>query len=221
MPESSPLSGLAADPASGRPARQLVVLLHGVGADAADLMGLAPILAESLPDAAFAAPDAPDPYDMAPYGRQWFSLQDRSLPALQAGVRRAEPVLNAWLDEQLAALGLTDAELALVGFSQGCMMALHVAPRRRAACAAVIGFSGALVGDLAGEVASRPPFLLIHGAADEVVDPACLGRAEAALAAAGLPVLARLREGLGHAIDGPGLALAAAFLRQRFGLEQS
>lgn len=220
MPPSS-LSGPSADPASGGPARQLVVLLHGVGTDGSDLIALAPVLAPHLPDAAFVAPDAPQPYDMAPFGRQWFSLQDRSTAALAAGIRDTAPLVDAFLDRELAARGLGDDALALVGFSQGTMMALHVAYRRPRACAAVVGFSGALVepATLPGELRSRPRTLLVHGAEDDVVNPACLPAAEQALAASGVPVLTDLRPGLGHSIDGPGASLALAFLRQAFGLE--
>lgn len=221
MAASTPsLSGPSVEPASGGPARQLVILLHGVGADGSDLIELVPYVAQSLPDATFVAPDAPFAYDMAPFGRQWFSLQDRTMPALAAGLRIAAPLLEAFIDEQLASRGLDDTALALLGFSQGTMMALHVAPRRASPCAAVIGFSGALVEPetLPGQLRSRPRTLLIHGAEDEVVNPACLNAAEQALAASGIPVLADLRPDLGHSIDGPGAALAVAFLQQAFGL---
>ncbi len=219
---SPSLSGPSAAPAGGGPVRQLVVLLHGVGTDGSDLIALAPVLGPHLPDAAFVAPDAPQPYDMAPFGRQWFSLQDRSTPALAAGVRATAPLLDAFLDRELATRGLDDSALALVGFSQGTMMALHVAYRRPRASAGVVGFSGALVEPeaLAGELRARPRTLLVHGAEDEVVNPACLPAAERALAAAGVPVLSDLRPGLGHSIDGAGASLALAFLRQAFGLEK-
>lgn len=216
------LSGPEALPLSGGPARQLVVLLHGVGADGADLAELVPYLAPALPDAAFLSPDGPEPYDMAPFGRQWFSLADRSAPALAQGVRQAAAVLDAYLDQQLTRFGLTEAECAVVGFSQGTMTALQVAPRRERPLAAVVGFSGALVAaeTLAAELRSRPRVLLIHGDADEVVNPACLAQAEQGLAAVGIPVLAESRPGLGHSIDGPGLSLAIGVLRQVFGLEE-
>ncbi|HLO76405.1 MAG TPA: dienelactone hydrolase family protein [Magnetospirillum sp.] len=215
------LTGPEAMPLSGGPARQLVVLLHGVGANGDDLAALVPYVAPALPDAAFVAPDAPFPYDMAPFGRQWFSLADRSVAALAAGVRAVAPVVDAYVDQQLARFGLTDGQLAVVGFSQGTMTALHVVPRRAKAAAAVVGFSGAVVAPetLADELHSRPRVLLIHGDEDEVVNPACLAHAEQSLSAVGIPVLAESRPGLGHSIDGPGLALAVAFLRQAFGLE--
>lgn len=216
-----PLTGPEALPLSGGPARQLVVLLHGVGADGADLAELIPYVAPALPDAAFVSPDGPEPYDMAPFGRQWFSLADRSGPALAAGVRQGAQVVDGFLDQQLDRFGLTEAECAVIGFSQGTMVTLQMAPRRERPLAAVVGFSGALVAaeTLAADIRSRPRMLLIHGAEDEVVNPACLPQAEQALAAAGIPVLAESRPGLGHSIDGPGLALAIGFLRQAFGLE--
>jgi phospholipase/carboxylesterase len=216
-----PLTGPEALPLSGGPARQLVVLLHGVGADGADLAELIPYMAPALPDAAFVSPDGPEPYDMAPFGRQWFSLADRSGPALAAGVRQGAQVVDGFLDQQLARFGLSEAECAVIGFSQGTMVTLQMAPRRERPLAAVVGFSGALVAaeTLAADIRSRPRMLLIHGAEDEVVNPACLPQAEQALAAAGIPVLAESRPGLGHSIDGPGLALAIGFLRQAFGLE--
>ena len=221
MSPSVSLSGPTAEPAAGGPAHQLVVLLHGVGAGGDDLIGIASLVADLLPHAAFVAPDGPFAYDLAPFGRQWFSLQDRSPAALSAGVRAAVPPLEAYVEAQLRARGLDGAALALVGFSQGTMTALHMALRRASPCAAVVGFSGALLDPvrLPDEVRSRPRVLLVHGDADEVVNPACLGQAEAALAAVGVPVLAEMRPGLGHGIDGPGLALAGHFLRQSFGLE--
>ena len=214
------LTGPSVLPASGGPARQLVVLLHGLGGDGAAQMDLAPLLAEALPDAAFVAPDGPFPCDMAPSGRQWFSLLERSSAVMMAGLRAAAPILDRYLDRQLAERGLGDDALALLGFSQGTMTALHVGLRRERRPAALVGFSGAVVEPerLPEEIRSRPPVLLIHGDADDVVDPGCLGVAEAGLAAVGVPVLAQLRPGLDHSIDGIGLATAGAFLRQCFGL---
>jgi len=219
MTSSAPLlSGPAFGPVKG-PARQLVVLLHGVGADGNDLIGLAPHLAEVLPHAAFVSPNAPERYDMAPFGHQWFTLRDRRPEALSAGVRKAAPLLDSFLDAELAKFNLDDQALALVGFSQGTMVALYAALRRPNPCAAVVGFSGALLGveTLAAEIRSRPPVLLVHGEEDPVVPFAALAHAVSALAAHGVAVEHHACPGLGHGIDGPGLALAARFLVRAFG----
>src|SRR3546814_20403913 len=138
----SSLSGPSRPPASGGRPRKLVVLLHGVGADGNDLIGLGPHWAQHLPDAEFLAPNAPDPCDMAPWGYQWFSLQDRAMSRLEAGVRAASGALDAFLDQALAARGLTDRDLALVGFTPGTMMALHVGPRRPRAPHGIAGIVG-------------------------------------------------------------------------------
>jgi phospholipase/carboxylesterase len=201
-------------PSAGGAPRQIVVLLHGVGADGQDLIGLAPMLAERLPHALFVAPDGPQPCDMAPYGRQWFSLQDRRPAALLAGVKRAAPQLDAFLDELLARHGLDESRLALLGFSQGTMTALHVAPRRRRPVAAVLGFSGALLGAeaLPQEVRSRPPVMLIHGDADDVGPVDAMFMAVEGLQAAEIPVQWILRPGLPHSIDPYGIDAGARFL---------
>lgn len=212
------LSGPSVPPRSGAAAKQLVVLLHGLGADGNDLIGLAPHLGQTLPDAAFVAPNAPSACDMGPYGFQWFSLQDRSPPARLAGAKMVAATVNAFLDEQLQRHGLDDGSMALVGFSQGTMMSLHVALRRPRACAAIVGFSGALVAPelLPAEVVSRPRVLLIHGDADDIVPVQALGAAVEGLQAAGVPVDSMVRPGLPHSIDGPGLMRAGEFLREAF-----
>jgi phospholipase/carboxylesterase len=212
------LDGPRFGPAAGGAARQLVVLLHGLGADGNDLIGLAPHLARGLPEAAFVSPDAPFPCDMAPFGRQWFSLQDRSSEAVLAGVRMAAPILDGFLDDELARHGLNDGQLALVGFSQGTMTGLYVGLRRATPCAQIVGFSGAVVGaeDLVSEIRSRPPVLLVHGEADEVVPFPALAAARTALESCQVPVETHGRPGLGHGIDQQGLELAAAVLERAF-----
>src|SRR5262245_16284687 len=204
-------------PASGGKPDSLIVFLHGVGADGNDLIELAPILGEHLPGAAFVSPHAPFPYDGAPMGRQWFSLMERTQEMMLAGVRASAPILDAFLDEELARLGLADDRLALVGFSQGTMMSLHVAPRRAKPIAGVVGFSGALVGAAlpAAEIKSRPPILLVHGNADPVVPVQAMEGARRALAAAGIAVDAMVRPGLPHSIDQEGLVAALQFLHPR------
>lgn len=209
------LNGPVVEPANGRPARALVVLLHGVGADGNDLIGLAPMLQRYLPDVAFVSPDGPEACDMAPMGRQWFSLLDRRPAALLAGVEAAAPDVWGYLEAETAKRNLGVERCALVGFSQGTMTALHVAPRHTPPVAAVVGFSGALVAPekLETDVAARPPVLLIHGSADEVVPFQALGQARGALETAGFPVQWAVRPGLGHGIDPEGIDQAGRFLQ--------
>ncbi len=201
-------------PATGGPARQLVILLHGVGADGNNLFALAPQFAKVLPDAAFVSPHAPERFDMAPMGFQWFSLIDQSREAMARGAQRAAPILEAFIDEELASHKLTDANLALVGFSQGTIMSLYVGLRRAKACGAIVGFSGALVdGDTAvREITAKPPILLVHGDADEVVPVAAHYDAVTRLLAAGLSIDSHIRPGLAHGIDDAGLGYCKDFL---------
>jgi phospholipase/carboxylesterase len=197
------------------------VLLHGYGADAQDLFGLAEPLAPHLPDTLFLSVNAPEPCRAAPYGRQWFPiprLDGSSEGEARAGLLAAAEDLGAWLDSTLGEEGMDPARLALFGFSQGAMMALHVAPRRAEAVAAVVACSGRLLAPdlLAAEVRSRPPVLLMHGDRDEMVPPAALPEAARALQGAGWSeVHAYTMKGTGHGIAPDGLGAALGFLRER------
>lgn len=200
------------------PAKQLVVFLHGVGSDGDDLIGLAPEIGEILPHAAFCSPNAPERCDFSPMGFQWFSLSDRRPEALLEGVKRAAPVLNNFLDAELSRFGLDDRALAVIGFSQGTMTALYAMLRRKNPCAGIVGYSGALLGaeTLSRDITARPPVLLVHGDQDPVVPYQALSHAVAVLSANAVPVELHTRPGLGHGIDGHGLALGVRFLQKVF-----
>lgn len=203
-----------------QPATALVVLLHGYGADGADLISLAEAWHSVLPGVAFVAPDAPEPLPAAGFGgRQWFPLTLRDPNELWHGVNYAAPVLNRSLDRELERYQLSPNRLALVGFSQGTMMALHVGLRRNEQLAAIVGFSGLLAGPehLASEIKSRPPVQLIHGEIDDLIPVEALHFTREALAAARVPVEWHVRPGLGHGIDPVGLQLAGDFLAQALG----
>ncbi|PZQ55609.1 MAG: phospholipase [Phenylobacterium zucineum] len=219
MTEVAPLSGPEMFPASGGKARSMVILLHGYGSNGEDLIGLAPFWRGALPDTVFLSPNAPQPCPGAPDGYQWWPLTDLSPAARAAGVRRAAPVVDAFIDAQLARFGLSEDRLALVGFSQGTMTALHVGPRRARCLAGVIGFSGALSdpGAPAEELVTRPPILLIHGDADPMVPVAALAQARDTLTPLGFEVETHVSRGLGHSIDEAGLRLGATFLSRVLG----
>jgi phospholipase/carboxylesterase len=201
-------------PAGGVAVRSLAILLHGYGSNGEDLISLAPYWRGALPATAFVAPNAPEPCPGAPGGYQWWSLTSASPNARAQGAARAAPVLDAFIDAELARHGLTEAELALVGFSQGTMMALHVGPRRRRQLAGIVGYSGMLADAdaLSDPGVTRPPILLIHGDADPMIPIAAFHQAQAALLENGFAVESHISPGLGHSIDAAGLQLGGAFL---------
>jgi phospholipase/carboxylesterase len=209
------LSGPSRPPLAGGKPRRLVILLHGLGADGNDLIGLQQYWGRMVPEAEFISPNAPFPCDMAPYGYQWFSVQDRSPASLLAGVRAAAPSLDAFIDEELERRGLTESEAALVGFSQGTMMSLFVGLRRTRPLAGILGYSGRLIAPelLASEARSRPPVLLVHGTDDPLVPFESMASAELALRDAGVPVETLACVGIEHAIDPEGLERGGRFLR--------
>ena len=209
------LDGPRFGPHDGGETKALVVMLHGVGADGNDLIGIAPMWAPLLPGVAFVAPNGPEPCDMAPYGYQWFSLQDRRPAAMLAGVQSAAPIVDAFIDRELERHGLGPDRLALVGFSQGTMTALYTAPRRPAPVAGVLGYSGALMGaaSLAAEATAKPPVMLVHGTDDQIVPFQAMAAAEQVLSSAGLPVETFACQGLAHGIDQDGLRLGVGFLK--------
>jgi phospholipase/carboxylesterase len=212
------LEGPGAAPKSGGKARQLVVFLHGYGSNGDDLISLAPYWADLLPDAEFLSPNAPFPCEMNPFGGyQWFGFQDMTPMAMMEALKKASVALDVFLDTQLASRGLDETKLALVGFSQGTMMALHVGPRRAKAPAAIVGYSGSLIGPemLLKEGRSKPPILLVHGMADPVVPFISMAAASAGLEAAGLVIESLARPGLVHSIDQEGLLRGGRFLQEK------
>jgi len=220
----APLTGPRLSPRSGA-AKQLVVFLHGYGADGNDLIEIGRQWQPWLPDAAFVAPNAPELIPGQPMGRQWFALTFRDPHERWRGVNHAGPGLDAWLDQELASHNLPASRLALVGFSQGTMMALHLALRRREPVAAVVGYSGMLVleegkgaDSLKAAVRAKPPILLIHGDQDDLIPLDALFISGETLAAADVPCEWHLSAGIGHGIDGEGLRHGGLFLRRAFGL---
>ncbi|MEO0945812.1 MAG: prolyl oligopeptidase family serine peptidase [Pseudomonadota bacterium] len=202
----------------------VVLFLHGYGADGADLLGLAEPLAPHLPDTVFMAVDAPEPSMANPQGFQWFPIPwiDGSTDAAAVeGMRRSAKLLDGFIDKVLAEEGIDAEQLILFGFSQGTMMSLHVAPRRAEPVAGIVAFSGRLMvpEQLGAEALSRPPILLIHGNADDVVPFEEMQNAGNALQAADFQVFGHVMEGTGHGIAPDGLSVALAFIRAQLGLE--
>jgi phospholipase/carboxylesterase len=215
------LDGPRLAPQSGA-AQQLVVFLHGYGADGNDLIDIGRAWQQYLPHAAFVSPHAPEPCGQAPVGRQWFALTFRDPNERWIGVNKAAPLLEHFLDAELNRHKLPPSSLMLVGFSQGTMMALHVGLGRSTAPAAIVGYSGLLVERPDGnaeafvaEIKSRPPVLLVHGDRDDLIPPQALFQATEALAALEVPVEWHLSAGVGHGIDAEGLRHGGEFLARR------
>jgi phospholipase/carboxylesterase len=224
------LTGPRLDPKGGA-AKQLVVFLHGYGADGNDLIELGAQWRALMPEAAFVSPHAPDRCTASPMGRQWFALAStapedpRGAAERWSGAVAARPAIDAFLDAELERLGLDDSRLALVGFSQGAMMALHVGLRRARAPAAIVGYSGLLVGpDHLSEAGARnargerPPILLVHGDQDPLIPLEAMFLAADDLARAEIPNQWHLSFGIGHGIDAGGLRHGGLFLAKGFGI---
>lgn len=204
-------------PRGGR-AKKLVILFHGYGSNGADLAGLAQAWAPAFPDVAWASPDAPDPVPGAPGGFQWFPISRLDPAAMESGTRAAHPTAEHFINSELKRWELGPEDLALVGFSQGTMMALHCALRRETAPAAVLGFSGALAGPerLSEEMTAKPPILLIHGDQDDVLPAGFTLQAAQGLCAAGHGAEFHISAGIPHSIGQDGLQLGADFLEAAF-----
>lgn len=226
------IDGPRLTPLSGKPAKNLVILLHGYGADGDDLIGLAQYWQQGFPDTTFVAPNAPEPCELSPFGRQWFSLEkydpdlQRRDPAAGAevfasmieGAKTAQRVVDLFIANETNACGLSLSETVLVGFSQGTMVSLYTGLRERVAPAGILGYSGALVGGekLAAEIKCRPPVCLIHGEEDDIVPFPALARATKILTDLNVNITAHGCTGLGHGIDEQGLKIGQSFVQSIF-----
>jgi phospholipase/carboxylesterase len=191
------------------------VLAHGYGADGNDLIGLAPMWQRLLPTAAFVSPNAPRRCDAGP-GYQWFPISRLDPAEMARGVESAAATLENFLEAELARLNLTGDKLALVGFSQGTMMSLHVGLKRSVKPAAIVGYSGMLADQTLASAPEAPPILLVHGDADPMIPVGALFASAATLGGAGAAVQWHIARGVGHSIDETGLALGGDFLARAF-----
>lgn len=214
------IDGPRLGPLNGGPARQLVVLFHGFAADGEDIISLGRQWQRMLPDAAFAAPTALEFCAQPPMGHQWFDPSSPDPADHWKGVEATAEVVNAFIDGELDKHGLDGAALALAGFSQGAIIALHVGLRRDPAPKAIVSFSGTLIGvDQLDAVKARPQVLLIHGEEDNIIPVEALKYTQTALMQHGIPVEAHVAEGIAHGIDGESTWRAGAFLREAFGFQ--
>ena len=212
------LTGPSYPAASGRSPRNLVIFLHGIGADGNDLISLAPYWAKQMPDTEFVSPNAPYVYDMSPQGRQWFSIHEHTEEAMMSGVQDTAPILTNYMEEQLSRTKVPPDRLALVGFSQGTMMGLYVALRHNDRLAGVVGYSGRFIG-LGGSrnsVMSKPPVIMVHGDSDELIPASAMLESTQKFASLDVAAQWHICSGLGHSIDQEGLQIGSKFLRDCF-----
>lgn len=212
------VNGASLQPRSGAAPKNIVLLLHGFGSSGSDMIALAPQWQEALPDTLFLAPHAPQRCSMMGAGYQWWGLSGFAPTALAAGAASAAPAIDAFIDRKLAQYDLTEADLALVGFSQGTMMALQVGLRRSRQVAVIVGYSGMITGtaDLAHGTQGKPPVLLLHGTADPVVPIAALHMSESQLKRLGVDVTTHISHGVGHSVDPVGLRMGRDFIADAF-----
>lgn len=208
------ISGPQSLPENGAKPDSMVIFLHGYGSNGEDLISLAPSWRSALPNTIFVSPNAPEKTPMAPNGYQWFPIQSLAKEEREEGVYKAAPTLNAYIDKMLNEFGLSEDRLALVGFSQGTMMALHVAPRREKPIACVLGYSGMLAAPqkLFEEVKSKPPVMLIHGDRDDMIPFPAMFEAVGALEAGGFSVEKHISQNTPHGIAPDGIEKGGDFL---------
>lgn len=214
----SPIDGPRLAPRNGQPPTKLVILLHGYGSNGDDLIGLAQHWAPGLPDVQWVSPNAPDPVPGAPNGYQWFEISQLDPQRIRAGAEMAAPIIDAFIDQELARYRLEPGDLVLSGFSQGCMLSLQTGLRRPQQLAGILGYSGALPGGetLKDEMQSKPPVMLVHGDQDPVLPMPFMLDAAEAIAAAGHAAEFHISPGVPHSIGQDGLEWGLDFLKACF-----
>ena len=219
MTELIDLSGPEIGPASGGPAKKIIVFVHGYGADGNDLISLGQHFAQAVPDAAFISPNAPYRCDGSPYGYQWYDVWMKDREERLAAIRSTAAIFDNFIDQQLARHELAEEDLVLVGFSQGTMMSLFTAPRRENPVAGLVGYSGRMEAPdlLKDEIRSKPQVVMVHGDSDELLPLSEMETAAAALRENGVAVDTHIRPGLGHGIDEEGIRIGREFVETVFG----
>ena len=203
-------------PLSKNKPRQVIILCHGYGGDGKDISNLAINWQRFLPDAIFLCPDAPEVCTVNPRGYQWFDLTTEEEKIILEKSLVAEEKLNIFLDQVFDNFQLAPSNLALVGFSQGCMMAIQVGLKRKERINCLIGYSGKVINQkhLSDNIKSKPKIFLMHGANDTIVSPTYLLEAKEYLNKHGLKIKTKLFKNCDHKIPVEGSSLGLGFLRK-------
>jgi phospholipase/carboxylesterase len=211
------ISGPIIEPSSGNSPKQMIIFVHGYGADGNDLIGLANYFQSTLPEAIFLSPHAPEACSMNPSGYQWFDLTSTDPAVLWSKILVAADHLNEFIDSKLLEYNIAEENLALIGFSQGTMMSLHVSLRRKNTMAAVLGYSGRLIGAdlLKDDLISKPSIYLIHGDQDPMVPYQESLTAEKVLKEYSVDIKTHISEHTQHSIAEDGLRIGVDFLASK------
>ncbi|MCP5322870.1 MAG: dienelactone hydrolase family protein [Candidatus Paracaedibacteraceae bacterium] len=201
------------------PPEQLFFLLHGWGADGANLLDIALSLSHDFPHAEFHLPNAPLTCEASENGYQWFSLSDESTSALLQAAESTASIVENYIREKTKQAQLDHTKVVLLGFSQGAMLAKHLALTRPNLCNVVAAYSGKLIDVPENMIADRVPMILIHGDEDIIIPVEAMVESYNILKELEFPVDAYRMVDLGHGINQAGLELGHQFIKKHLGLE--
>ena len=203
---------------SGDTYKNAVIFLHGYGANSNDLIGIANLWIESLPNTIFLSPNAPFECDFSSNAYQWFELTSISPDSIGDGLKKAGPYLNDYIDHVSKTFKVEEKNIFFVGFSQGTMMALYHLCKRENRCAGLLGYSGLLFENenFKSEIKSKFPIKLYHGKKDELINYQNSIEASKKLKKFGFDIDYSLSDDLGHGIDDKGIQLGLNFIKKTF-----
>jgi len=210
------LEATSISPFSKNKPQQAVVLCHGYGGDGQDISNLAINWQRFLPETIFLCPNAPEICAVNPQGYQWFDLSSDKEELILEKSLAAEAKLNTFLDQVLDNFQLETTNLALVGFSQGCMMSIQIALKKKKQISCLIGYSGKVINQkhLSDNIHSKPKIFLMHGANDTLVPPTHLLEAKEYLVKHGLKIKTKMFKDCEHRIPVEGVSLGLGFLKK-------
>ena len=210
------LEAISISPFSKNKPQQVIVLCHGYGGDGKDISTLAINWQRFLPEAIFLCPNAPEICAVNPQGYQWFDLSSDKEELILEKSLIAEEKLNTFIDQILNNFQLEPNNLALVGFSQGCMLSIQIALKKKKQISCLIGYSGKVINQkhLSDNIHSKPKIFLMHGANDTLVPPTHLLEAKEYLVKHGLKIKTKIFKDCEHRIPVEGVSLGLEFLKK-------
>ena len=151
--------------------KNAVILLHGYGGDGEDISMLTLNWKRFLPNTIFLSPNGHEKCNINPNGYQWFDLSNDNRNYILEESLKSEKVINKFISEVKKKYDLTNSQICIAGFSQGCMMSINIGLTANEKFGCIVGFSGKIIDkdNLSKRIISKPQILLIHGALDSIV----------------------------------------------------